>query len=135
MAIDFWQAPSHFNAILPQLLSQLSYQPLAFAQSTVIPAVTELALAASSADNMKSMNAGLLNLMKADSARERLAGVRCEISLTEKLGEDWLSMLPEMLPVINELQDDDDERVEKETHKWIKMIEGVLGENLDAMLQ
>jgi U3 small nucleolar RNA-associated protein 10 len=51
------------------------------------------------------------------------------------LGEEWLSMLPEMLPFISELQEDDDEVVEKETHRWIVKIEGVLGESLDSMLQ
>lgn len=132
---DFWQAPSHFNAILPQLLSQLSSQPMSFVQSTVIPAITELANTATSADNAKSMNSGLLKLMKSGEARERLAAVRCEMSLTDKLGDEWLSQLPEMLPAINELQDDDDEKVERETHRWIKIIESVLGENLDSMLQ
>lgn len=53
----------------------------------------------------------------------------------ERLGDEWLGNLPEMLPVINELQDDGDETVERETEKWIKLVEGVLGERLDSMLQ
>ena len=65
----------------------------------------------------------------------RLAAVKCEQELTDRLGEEWLSMLPEMLPFISELQEDDDEVVEKETHRWIVKIEGVLGESLDSMLQ
>jgi U3 small nucleolar RNA-associated protein 10 len=44
-------------------------------------------------------------------------------------------MLPEMLPFISELQEDDDDVVENETHRWIVKIEGVLGESLDSMLQ
>jgi U3 small nucleolar RNA-associated protein 10 len=55
--------------------------------------------------------------------------------LTDRLGEEWLSMLHEMLPRISELQEDDDEVVERETHRWIVKIEGVLGESLDSMLQ
>ena len=51
------------------------------------------------------------------------------------MGDEWLSHLPEMLPFINELQDDDDESVEKETHRWIKLIEDTLGESLNSMLQ
>lgn len=61
--------------------------------------------------------------------------VRCQQALTDKLGEEWLSMLPEMLPYISELQEDDDEGVERETNRWIVGIETVLGESLDAMLQ
>jgi len=55
--------------------------------------------------------------------------------LTDRLGDEWLSMLPEMLPFISELQEDDDDVVEKETHRWIVKIEDVLGESLDNMLQ
>ena len=40
-----------------------------------------------------------------------------------------------MLPFISELQEDEDEGVEKETLAWIKGIEGVLGESLEGMLQ
>ena len=65
----------------------------------------------------------------------RLAAVKAEEALTERLGEEWLALLPEMLPFISELQEDEDEEVERETHKWIVKIEGVLGESLDAMLQ
>ena len=65
----------------------------------------------------------------------RLAAVKCQQALTDRLGEEWLTMLHEMLPRISELQDDDDQVVETETHRWIVKIEGVLGESLDAMLQ
>ena len=64
----------------------------------------------------------------------RLAAVQCEMSLTEKLGEEWLALLPEMLPFISELQEDDDEMVEQEVRRWILKIEGTLGESLDTML-
>ena len=64
----------------------------------------------------------------------RLAAVQCEMSLTEKLGEEWLALLPEMLPFISELQEDDDEKVEREVRRWIVKIEGILGESLDTML-
>ncbi|KAG9995613.1 hypothetical protein KCU78_g17852, partial [Aureobasidium melanogenum] len=64
-----------------------------------------------------------------------LAAVKCEQSLTEKLGEDWLALLPEMLPFISELQEDDDEDVERETTAWIRQMESSLGESLEGMLQ
>ena len=72
--------------------------------------------------------------MRSDDAAVRLAAVQCEMRLTGKLGEEWLSLLPEMLPFISELQEDDDERVEREVGKWILQIEGILGESLDSML-
>lgn len=73
--------------------------------------------------------------MRSDDPTIRLAAVRCELSLTEQLGEEWLALLPEMLPFISELQEDDDEAVEGETLQWIRKVEEVLGERLAPMLQ
>ena len=81
------------------------------------------------------MNTVILAFLRNDSAAIRLAAVQCQSSLTQRLGEEWLSMLPEMLPFISELQEDDDEIVESETKGWIGKIEEILGESLDGMLQ
>jgi U3 small nucleolar RNA-associated protein 10 len=40
-----------------------------------------------------------------------------------------------MLPFISELREDDDEMVERETQRWISAVEGILGEDLEGMLQ
>jgi U3 small nucleolar RNA-associated protein 10 len=101
----------------------------------IIPTITELAASAASADHHKEMNAVMLKYMRSDDVHTRLAAVKCEQSLTERLGEEWLGLLPEMLPFISELQEDDDDVVERETQKWISMIEEILGESLDPMLQ
>merc|ERR1719355_154155 len=132
---DFWQSPSHFTVIAPVLCEQFknaSSLPLVL---DLIPAVVELAAAADSSDHHKELNSAILKHMRSETASVRLAAVRCEQELTDRLGEEWLSMLPEMLPFISELQEDDDDVVEKETHRWIVKIEGVLGESLDSMLQ
>jgi U3 small nucleolar RNA-associated protein 10 len=132
---DFWQTPSHFGAIAPVLCAQFTHgssMPLAL---ELIPAIVELAAAADSSENHKELNGAILKHLRSTSASVRLAAVRCEQALTDRLGEEWLSMLPEMLPFISELQEDDDEVVEKETHRWIVKIESVLGESLDSMLQ
>lgn len=69
-----------------------------------------------------------------DNPLTRLAALKAERALTEQLGEEWLALLPEMLPYISELMEDEDESVEREVRKWVKQIEGVLGERLDDML-
>ena len=81
------------------------------------------------------LNATILQYTRSDSPVVRLAAVRCQQHLTNRLGEEWLALLPEMLPFISELQEDDDETVERETLEWIKKIEHVLGESLTPMLQ
>ncbi|KAK8201397.1 snoRNA-binding rRNA-processing protein utp10 [Zalaria obscura] len=134
---DFWQAPAHFSAVMSPLLSQLTKAKSPAIRETlgVIPAITELAAAAASPEHHKELNTAILKLMRSDDSQVRLAAVKTEQSLTERLGEDWLSLLPEMLPFISELQEDDDEVVERETLVWIRKIEGILGESLEGMLQ
>ncbi|KEY65221.1 hypothetical protein S7711_09348 [Stachybotrys chartarum IBT 7711] len=132
---DFWQAPSHFGPISAAVLQQFLHAPKVDVDEDLIPATVELAAAADSQAHQKELNSGLLKHLRSEQASVRLAAIKCEQALTDRLGEEWLSMLHEMLPRISELQDDDDEVVETETHRWIVKIEGVLGESLDAMLQ
>jgi U3 small nucleolar RNA-associated protein 10 len=132
---DFWQAPSHFGSIAPVLLEQFLHAPHFDVEADLVPAIVELAAAADSQTHQKELNSGLLKHLRSEQAGVRLAAVKCEQAVTDRLGEEWLSMLHEMLPRISELQDDDDEVVERETHRWIVKIEEVLGESLDAMLQ
>ena len=132
---DFWQSPSHFNAVVPILCAQFAHSSSLPVVRDLIPAIVELAAAADSTDHHKEINAKILKHLRSERANVRLAALKCQQALTDRLGEEWLSMLPEMLPFISELQEDDDEIVEKETHRWIVKIEGVLGESLDAMLQ
>ncbi|KAI9808220.1 MAG: hypothetical protein M1825_004677 [Sarcosagium campestre] len=132
---DFWQGPQHFDAIAPTLMSQIGRAPDLPVIDEVIPAITALAKAVDSSDHHKELNGALLKHMRSHESSVRLAAVKCEESLTDRLGEDWLGMLPEMLPFISELQEDDDEKVDNETHKWIVKMERILGESLDGMLQ
>ena len=108
-----------------------------------MPAITELAIATDSPDNYKEMNSSIMKYLRpstsavadgGDSAHTRLAALKTEQALTERLGEEWLTLLPEMLPYISELMEDEDEMVERETRKWVKGIEDILGEKLDDML-
>ncbi|KAF2621432.1 U3 small nucleolar RNA-associated protein 10 [Macroventuria anomochaeta] len=132
----FWQAPSHYGVIMKPLLKLLTITAAEDVTTDVIPTITELAAAsASSLDNHREMNAVLLKYMRDEEAHTRLATVLCEQSLTKRLGEEWLGLLPEMLPFISELREDDDEMVERETQRWISSVEEILGEDLEGMLQ
>ncbi|GJN77355.1 snoRNA-binding rRNA-processing protein utp10 [Purpureocillium lilacinum] len=132
---DFWQAPSHFGAIAPVLMQQFLHAGSLDVNERLVPAVVGLAGAADSQAHQKELNSSLMKHLKSEQTAVRLAAVKCEQALTDRLGEEWLSMLHEMLPRISELQEDDDEVVERETHRWIVKIEEVLGESLDSMLQ
>lgn len=132
---DFWQSPPHFGAIAPVLCDQFKHAPSIKLADDLVPAMVELAAAADSSDHHKTLNTAVLKHMRSETASIRLAAVKCEQAMTDRLGEEWLSLLPEMLPYISELQQDDDEVVERETQRWIMKIEDVLGESLDSMLQ
>ena len=132
---DFWQSPSHFGAVMVPMMAQFLHAPSIDLTSDLIPAVVELADAADSQAHQKELNSELLKHLKSEVTAVRLAAVKCEQALTARRGEEWLTMLHEMLPSISELQEDDDEVVERETHRWIVQIEEVLGESLDDMLR
>ncbi|KAL8770926.1 MAG: hypothetical protein Q9209_003577 [Squamulea sp. 1 TL-2023] len=130
----FWQTPTHFTPISTALLNQLKHAANIPLTSELIPTITELAIAVDSPNHHKTLNASILKYTRSDNAAVRLVAVQCQRSLTNRLGEEWLALLPEMLPFISELQEDDDETVERETLAWIKKIEDVLGESLSPML-
>lgn len=132
---DFYQSPSHFTPISAALLGQLRNAHKTPLLPELIPAITELAAATASATHHKEMNAVILKCMRSDKAAVRLAAVQSERALTERLGEEWLALLPEMLPFISEALEDDDEAVEQEVQRWVVGIEGILGESLNPMLQ
>lgn len=103
----FWQSPSHFNALRGALLPQLRHAASMSVVDDVVHTVAELAAAVESGDHHKDINGAILKYMRSEDAQVRLAAIKCEEVLTEKLGEEWLALLPEMLPFISELQEDD----------------------------
>jgi U3 small nucleolar RNA-associated protein 10 len=131
----YWQSPAHFDAVAKPLLAQLARAQVHPADEYVIPAIRDLAAAAVSPDHYKAMNTVIMSFMRHEDSEVRLAAVKCERAITEKLNIDWLTMLPEMLPVINELQEDDDGQVERETLRWMKQMEDVTGQSIQDMLR
>ncbi|KAK0661167.1 hypothetical protein QBC41DRAFT_350774 [Cercophora samala] len=131
----FWQAPSHYNAVAPVLVEQFLHAASFDATEELIPAVVELAAAVDSQEHRKELNTSLLKHLESPAVAVRLAVIKCQQGLTERLEEEWLRGLAEMLPRISELQDDEDEGVERENARWIVGIEEKLGESLDSMLQ
>ncbi|KAK7207448.1 hypothetical protein BZA70DRAFT_271308 [Myxozyma melibiosi] len=65
----------------------------------------------------------------------KITAVKTLKAIYERLGDEWLSMLPQLVPVVAELLEDEDESVETEVRKdLVPVIEGVLGESLDRYL-
>jgi len=132
--IEFWLSPTQFDRIYPALLSQLTNSATLPIEETIIPAIAELTVAAQSEENFKKINTAMLKHMRSDNAATRLSAVKLATELYNRLGEEWLAMLPETLPTISELMEDDDEQVERATQRLIVKIEEYLGESMDSML-
>ena len=132
---DFFRTPSHFAPVCESLISQL--RPCAGDDllPELIATITTLAATTDSPAQHKSLCSPLLQFMRDDSSAVKLAAVKCQLSLTERLGEEWLAQLPEMLPFISEGMEVDDEPVEMEVRKWVKLIEEMMGESIGPMLQ
>jgi hypothetical protein len=65
----------------------------------------------------------------------KITAVKTLKAIYERLGEEWLSMLPQLVPIVAELLEDDDENVETEVRNdLVPVIEGILGESLDRYL-
>lgn len=132
---DFWSAPQHFDAIREPLINLL-VSSTALSVKSIIPAITAFADSVSaSQDNIKTINTSIMALLKHEKDEIRLAAVTCERAVTQGLGFEWLNLLPEMLPVISELLEDDNEDVERDTLAWVREIESITGESLEGMLQ
>lgn len=128
---DFWQSPTHFDKIAPALLSSLNG---ATARLTT-PAIVELANAAQSEEHFKFINTQVLQHMRSEDAGVRLAAVEAMTELYAKMGEEWLPWLPESVPLIAELMEDDEEDVERAVQRLIVKVEEFLGMGeLEAML-
>lgn len=134
---NYFQTPARFTPLCTVLISQLRPCVFGAGDGLLLQLIATISILAASTDSPtqhKSLCSPLLHFMRDDSPAVRLAAVRCQLSLTERLGEEWLAQLPEMLPFISEGMEDDNEDVELEVRAWIKRIEYILGESIGPML-
>lgn len=60
----------------------------------------------------------------------RLFALKVGVSLAAKLGEDYMPLLPETVPFISELLEDENPEVEKQCQLSVQELEKILGEPL-----
>lgn len=68
-------------------------------------------------------------------ASTRLAAAQTVAALAEKLGEDYLAMLPEALPFLAELMEDLEPTVQAAAQDLLKQLESLAGEDLNEYLK
>lgn len=103
---------------------------------SVIGCVTALASAAGNEQLWKPLNYTVLDACGNRSRSEvRKAGLSCLLSLMKSLGEEYMVLLPECLPVLAELLEDNDEDVAGLAQDCISLGEDLLGESLEGSLR
>lgn len=100
------------------------------AKTLLVPCIVQLAVATADDALWKQMNYQILLKMRHTSSSIRLIALESVIEMAKKLGEDFLPLLPETIPFLAELMEDEDENVEKTCKKAVQELEKVLGEPL-----
>lgn len=132
---EFWQAQARFDKIVAALVEQIPSIEQNHGNS-LVKAIVGLAETVSSPEQYKVINDSLLKHMQEScTVSEKIWAVKTMKNLYSKLGEEWVTMLPQLVPVLAELLEDDDESVEMEVRKnLVPVVEEVLGESLDRYL-
>lgn len=133
---DYWRSTSRFEIICESLVHQLSIIDNSIGKY-LVKAIGSLALNNNGAEeHSQLMNKLLISHMKATcTSSEKLWAVRSIKLIYSKVGESWLILLPQLVPTIAELLEDEDEEVEFEVRTGlVKVVENVLGEPFDRYL-
>ncbi|KAJ2665390.1 snoRNA-binding rRNA-processing protein utp10 [Coemansia sp. RSA 1200] len=99
------------------------------------PAASQLAATVGDDALWKQLNQAVMLRSRSDEPAVRVGSLLVLQSLYEQLGEEYLILLPETIPYLAELLEDDDSRVERATQETIKVIESFLGESLQSYLR
>ncbi|SCU92811.1 LAMI_0E12134g1_1 [Lachancea mirantina] len=133
---EYWKSTSRFEVISEALIAQLSNIEDSVAKY-LVKAISSLAVSnAGAEDHNKIMNTLLMSHMKASCrSKEKLWASRSIKAIYSKVGENWLALLPQLVPIIAELLEDDNDEVEYEVRTGlVKVVENVLGEPFDRYL-
>ena len=91
-----------------------------------------LATAAGNEQLWKPLNHAILNACGHESRSEvRRAGIHILLSIIRTLGEEYMVLLPDCLPVLSELLEDSEEDIAAMAKECIRIGEDLLGEELE----
>lgn len=132
---DHWRQPGRFDRIAPLLCQQLELADRGYPVTELLtPCLVALTVACASDDNFKIVNTAVLARFRHEAGAVRLAAVQTCDRLCARIGEEWLTILPQTIPFLAESMEDDDERVEKASNRFALTIEGFLGESIEKYL-
>ncbi|KAG0683667.1 snoRNA-binding rRNA-processing protein utp10 [Pichia californica] len=137
---EYWQVGSRFDLISQGLTSQLSNIEDSIGKH-LVKALCALAQDTSSSDDHnKRLNELLISHMRAigevePTSREKYWSVKAITIIYKRVGEAWLSLLPQLVPIVAELLEDDDDDVQTAVREGLaKIMEELMGESLEHLL-
>ncbi|RVX72710.1 hypothetical protein B0A52_04108 [Exophiala mesophila] len=142
----------HFEPLATNLLQQLTLngakdKSLRKVVSALVPR-TIIALATATMDTPsrhQTINHALCQLRHHDNTGVRLAGIRMNLAITEDevVGDEWINNIVvgssgeggvggagETMVYVNEALEDDDEEVEREVRRWVRLVREKVGEDV-----
>jgi hypothetical protein len=127
-----------FSSALGSLLAVLRQVPNDLggmvAKRVVAPAFTGLALASSRAD-WQTLHHALTKETRSGETRVRRAAVAVILALFERVGQDYLALMPDTLPFLSELLEDTDEQVRESSQALVKVLRELSGEDVTKFLR
>ena len=133
--------PVETNLTGDDLATISSYQKLVQGTGTldygsVASCITALTMAAGDEQMWKPINHAILQACgNEDKAHIRKAAVACLHSVMESVGEEYMVLLPECLPTLSELLEDEDEEIAGLARECVTLGEELLGESLEDSLR
>ncbi|KAM6365959.1 HEAT repeat-containing protein 1 isoform 1-T1 [Alca torda] len=98
----------------------------------LIPCIAQFSVAMADDSLWKPLNYQILLKMRHTSSKVRFAALLALVEVAEKLKENYLVLLPESIPFLAELMEDECEEVEQQCQKTIQQLEVILGEPLQS---
>ncbi|XP_075059835.1 HEAT repeat-containing protein 1 [Mixophyes fleayi] len=99
---------------------------------SLVPCIAQFSVAMADDSLWKPLNYQILLKMRHSSPKVRFAALLVLVDLVEKLRENYMVLLPESIPFLAELMEDECEEVEQQCQKAIKQLETILGESLQS---
>ena len=96
--------------------------------SYIVPCLVQLAVCVNSDLLWKTLNHNVLQKLRHKSASVRHAALDVQYGLYERLGEEFLLLLPESISHFSEAMEDSDPSVEERCRQLLKLIDSFLGE-------
>uniref|UniRef100_A0A8C6E6N7 HEAT repeat-containing protein 1 n=1 Tax=Moschus moschiferus TaxID=68415 RepID=A0A8C6E6N7_MOSMO len=98
----------------------------------LIPCLAQFSVAVADDSLWKPLNYQILLKTRDSSPKVRFAALITVLALAEKLRENYIVLLPESIPFLAELMEDECEEVEHQCQKAIQQLETILGEPLQS---